>query len=296
MNAQRHLEIERDQMNLGEAFGILWRKKWQIFAVTIGFASVAALAAWLLPKSYKASVLLAAVSTTSSSQLGGMGSLVSQLGGFASLAGLSIGGDSKKSESLGVLQSEALTEKYIGQNNLLAVLFEGRWDKTKGKWKTDDPKLIPTLWKANVYFKRNVRYVGTDTKTGLVTLTITWKDPHVAAKWANDLVAIANEYLRGRAIEETDRNMAFLTNEALKTTVVEAKQAIYRILESEISKGMIARGSSEYAFKILDPAVAPDKPNSPDPPLWITAAVFAGLILSSAVVLLKSGSRMRATQ
>jgi len=283
-------------MNLGEAFGILWRKKWQIFAVTIGFASVAALAAWLLPKSYKASVLLAAVSTTSSSQLGGMGSLVSQLGGFASLAGLSIGGDSKKSESLGVLQSEALTEKYIGQNNLLPVLFEEKWDKTKGKWKTDDPKRIPTLWKANIYFKRNIRFVSTDTKTGLVTLTITWKDPHVAAKWANDLVAIANEYLRGRAIEETDRNMAFLTNEALKTTVVEAKQAIYRILESEISKGMIARGSSEYAFKILDPAVAPDKPNSPDPPLWIMAAIFAGLILSSAVVLLKSGSRIRATQ
>jgi uncharacterized protein involved in exopolysaccharide biosynthesis len=127
-----------------------------------------------------------------------------------------------------------------------------------------------------------------------VTLTIKWRDAHTAAKWANDLVATTNDYLRGRAMEETDRNVAFLNEQALKTNVVEAKQAIYKILESEISKGMVARGSNEYAFKILDPAVAPDKPTSPDPPIWISAAAFAGLLLSSAVVLLRSGARTRA--
>jgi uncharacterized protein involved in exopolysaccharide biosynthesis len=291
MNAQQQFELERDHFNVAESFEILWRKRWQILVVTVSCGVLASLAAFLLPKRYKASVLLSAVSTTNASQLGGMSSLVSQIGGFASLAGLSVGGDSKKAESIAVLQSEALTERYIREHNLLPILYEGQWDKIKAGWKSDDPKKIPTLWKANQYFKKSVRFVGTDTKTGLVTLTITWKDPQTAAKWANDLVEITNDYLRGKAIAETDRDIAFLTDEALKTNVVEAKQAIYRILESEISKGMLARGSNEYAFKILDPAVAPDKPSSPIPFLWISAGIFGGLLLSSAVVLLGSGSR-----
>jgi uncharacterized protein involved in exopolysaccharide biosynthesis len=296
MNTRQQVEVDKDQISLGEAFSILLEKKWQILATTIAFTLAAALAAWLLPKSYKAAVLLSPVSNTGSNQLGAMGSLVSQLGQFASLAGVPAGGDSKKSESIAVLQSEALTEKYIAGNNLLPVLFEWKWDAETGKWKTNDPKRIPTLWKANELFKKQVRFVGNDTKTGLVMLTITWKDPHTAAKWANDLVAMTNDYLRGRAIDESDRNIAFLNDQALKNNVVEVRQAIYKILESEISKGMMARGSKEYAFKILDPAVPPDKPTSPDPVIWIPAGLFGGLLLSSAVVLLRSGPRLKATK
>jgi uncharacterized protein involved in exopolysaccharide biosynthesis len=292
MNAQQQFEVDEDQINFGEIFDILLSGKWQILAATIVFASMAALAAWLLPKSYRAGVLLSPVTSTGSSQLGALGSIVSQIGGFASLAGLSAGGDSKKSESTAVLQSEALTEKYIVENNLLPVLFWQKWDAKAGKWKTGDPEWTATPWKANNLFKKQVRSVTSDAKTGLVTLTIKWRDPHTAAKWANDLVAITNDYLRSRAIEETDRNIAFLSDQALKNNVVEVRQSIYKIMESEISKGMVARGSREYAFKILDPAVAPEKPTSPDPPIWILAGAFTGLLLSSAVVLLRE--RMRA--
>jgi uncharacterized protein involved in exopolysaccharide biosynthesis len=292
MNTQQQFEVDEDQISLGEIFDILLSGKWQILAATIVFASMAALAAWLLPKSYRAAVLLSPVTNSGSSQLGALGSIVSQIGGIASLAGLSGGGDSKKSESTAVLQSEALTEKYIVENNLLPELFWKKWDAKAGKWKTGDPEWIATPWKANNLFKKQVRNVTSDAKTGLVTLTIKWRDPHTAAKWANDLVAITNDYLRSRAIEETDRNIAFLSDQALKNNVVEVRQSIYKIMESEISKGMVARGSREYAFKILDPAVAPEKPTSPDPPIWILAGAFAGLLLSSAVVLLRE--RMRA--
>jgi uncharacterized protein involved in exopolysaccharide biosynthesis len=289
-------DIDDEQIELRELISALWRKKWHILVVTIVFATAGAIAAWLTPNSYKAVVVLSAVSNIGSNQLGSVGSLVSQLGGVASLAGLSVGGDSKKSESIAVLQSEAITEKYIAENNLLPVLFERQWDKNAGKWKPMSAKRTPTLWKANDFFKRKVRSVINETKTGLVTLTITWKDAQTAAKWANDLVAITNDYLRGKAIDETDRDIAFLNDQALKTNVVEAKQAIYKILESEISKGMIARGSKEYAFKILDPAFAPDRPTSPAPALWITVATFAGLLLSSAVLVLFSRSRSRTSK
>jgi uncharacterized protein involved in exopolysaccharide biosynthesis len=295
MSPQHQPDMDDDQIDLRELTSVLWHRKWHILIVTVVFASAAAIAALLVPKSYKAVAVLSAVSNVGSNQLGSVGGLVSQLGGVASLAGLSIGGDSKKSESIAVLQSEAITEKYIADNNLLPVLFERQWDKNTGKWKPMSAKRMPTLWKANEFFKKSVRSVVNETKTGLVTLTITWKDAQTAAKWANDLVALTNDYLRSKAIDETDRDIAFLNEEALKTNVVEAKQAIYKILESEISKGMIARGSKEYAFKILDPAFAPDRPTSPDPPIWISVGTLSGLILSSAVVLFGSRSSKKAS-
>jgi uncharacterized protein involved in exopolysaccharide biosynthesis len=97
-------------------------------------------------------------------------------------------------------------------------------------------------------------------------MTIAWTDPHIAAKWANDLVAITNDYLRKKAIEESERNIGFLNEQAAKTDVVTIKQAIYSILQSEINKEMLARGNDEYAFKILDPARAPERPSTP--PAW----------------------------
>ena len=59
-----------------------------------------------------------------------------------------------------------------------------------------------------------------------------------------------------------------------KTDVVTVKQAIYSILQSEINKEMLARGNDEYAFKILDPAVAPERPSTP--PAWFL--MLGGLV------------------
>jgi uncharacterized protein involved in exopolysaccharide biosynthesis len=135
------------------------------------------------------------------------------------------------------------------------------------------------VWKATQRFKRSIANVSTDTKTGLVTLTITWKDAHLAAKWANDLVKKTNDYLRGKAIVESDRNIAYLNSEVVKTDVVGVKTAIFSVLQNEISKEMLARGSDEYALKVVDPAFAPEEPYSPQPVMWVLIGVFSGLLV-----------------
>src|SRR5882757_8632770 len=106
-------------------------------------------------------------------------------------------------------------------------------------WAISDPEKIPTLWKANLDFKNKVRAVASDTKTGMVTLAITWKDPVTAAKWANDLVRMTNEFLRNKAIEQSEKNIAYLNEQAAKIDAVGVKQAIYSILQSELNKGML---------------------------------------------------------
>jgi len=205
---------------------------------------------------------------------------MSQFSGLASLAGLSQAGDSTKSESLAVLESEALTEEYIRKNNLLPILFSDKWDSKTKTWKETDPKKIPTLWKGNQLFKKKIRTVSAE-KSGLVSLTITWKDAKTAAKWANDLVELTNSYRREKAIKESEANIAFLNAEVVTTDVVGVRQAIFTIMQQEISKMMLARGNEEYALRILDPAVPSEKPSSPLPWLW----TLLGFVISSVLSL-----------
>jgi uncharacterized protein involved in exopolysaccharide biosynthesis len=275
------------EVGVGELVDALIRSRVLVLCITAIFAAASLVAALLFPKKYEATIVISPVaSNPNGGALGGLSSLASQFSGLASLAGVSTQNDSKKSESLAVLQSEALTEQYIEKHNLLPVVYASRWDPEKKQWTTHNPDRIPTLWKANLMFKDKIRSITTDTKTGLSTMKITWTDPAIAARWANDLVRLTNDYLRDKAIVESERNIAFLTEEAKRTDVVGVQQAIYSILQSEISNMMLARGNDEYALKVVDPAFAPEKPSSPLPVLWVVVGTIGGLIVSCAVVLL----------
>lgn len=264
--------------------------RWRVAILTTVGAVTAGVLAFVVPKTYKAEIMVAPVSSTSSG--GGLGgalsSVVSQLGGIASLAGIAGNMDNKKAEEIAVLQSETLTQAYIENNQLMPVLFASKWDAHQQRWKVSDPEDTPTLWLANEYFRKKVRTVDTDAKTGLVTLTIAWKDPKLAAEWANGLVKMTNDYLRQRAIEETQRNITYLNEEASKTNVMEAKQAVYTILQSEINKEMLARGSQEYALRVVDRAFPPERPTSPRPVLWVLLGALGGMALGVMTALTRS--------
>jgi uncharacterized protein involved in exopolysaccharide biosynthesis len=284
-SAQDHDE----EISLPDLLAVVWAGRWLILSITLLCAVAASVVAVILPKQYQASVIVSPVSnSSSSSQLGALSSVASQFSGLASLAGISVAGDSKKSESLAVLQSEALTESYIKNNDLLPILYQKRWDPIGKTWKPTESKKIPTLWKANQYFKNSIRSVATDAKTGLSTLTITWKDPKLAAQWANDLVRMANDFLRDQAIQESERNITYLADQAAKTDLLGAKQAIFAILQSEINKVMMARGSNEFALKVLDPAFAPETPSSPKLAVFLPIGFFGGLILAIFVVVVRN--------
>jgi uncharacterized protein involved in exopolysaccharide biosynthesis len=267
----------RDLFQLLKVRGLL------IASLSLLFGIGAGIGAWLSPKWYEASVVLSPVATSTSALGGSSGSA---LGGLAALAGFSVGGDSKKNEAVAMLQSEGLTERYIDKNGLLQVIYRRDWDSGKQAW--IKPADHPTLWKANQYFKKSLRTVSTDLKTGIVTLTIKWKDAALAAEWANGLVNMTNEYMRNKAIDESEKNIAYLTAEAAKTNMVEARQAIYTILQGELNKAMLARGSNEYAFKIIDPARTAERKSSPITSLWIIVGLFSGAFLAIGVTLIHS--------
>jgi len=278
----------RDEISLRELAQLLASSKWLVISLMLAGALVAGALGFMTRNKYEANLLLSPVASNTTA--GRLANTASQIGGLASLIGVNIGNDSNKTESIAFLQSETLTEQFIRDNNLLPILFADRWSAERKQWTVTDPKEVPTLWKANRKFQ-TIRTVLEDKKTGLVKVTITWTDPVLAASWANELVKLANDTLRARAINESQQHIAYLHEEVANTDLTPIRTAIYSVLESEIKNAMLARGPGDYALKVIDPAVPPELKSGPYRSLWVLGGAMGGFILAALVLFIRSAWR-----
>jgi uncharacterized protein involved in exopolysaccharide biosynthesis len=131
--------------------------------------------------------------------------------------------------------------------------------------------------------------VRKDSKTGLVTLALEWRDPALAARWANALVARLNEHQRQVAIRDAQQSIDYLNQQLKQTSVVDMQQAIYRLIESQTKVIMLANVKKEYAMQVIDPALAPEEPRWPQRVLILVLGAVLSLFTGIFVVLLLHG-------
>lgn len=267
------------EISIRELWEILWRRKWIFLSITFLFAVGSVTYSLLATEWYRAEALLAPAEAQSTPSLGG------QLGGLAALAGMSVGGGDSI-EAIATLKSRELARQFIEDFNLLTVFFADEWDGKQSRWLGEDPKKWPDIRDAIEYFHENVLDVSEDLQTGLVTLSIEWTDPDLAAAWAETLVQRLNTRLRERALREAETNVAFLQAELARTSVVSLQQSIGRLLESELQKLMLAGGNEEFAFRVIDTAATPKKRVRPKRALIAIVGTLFGAILAVSVIVL----------
>jgi len=215
------------------------------------------------------------------------GGLTGQLSGLASIAGVSVGGSVNKEEYLEFLRSRGFIRRFIIDGELLPVLFADDYDSTTGRWTVDDPDDVPTLADGVEYFSERVLSIDEERRTTVVTLGVKWTDREIAARWANELSARVNRELQARAIREAQASLNYLHAELAKTSVLEVRQAIYKAIESQIKTAALANVREQYAYRIIDEAVAPDAddPASPKLPVLILLGAVMGGMLGVVLVL-----------
>jgi uncharacterized protein involved in exopolysaccharide biosynthesis len=244
----------------------LWRRK-VMLSILIGVGAVAGAGlSFSFAPLYKADALLVpsdeVLGLNATGALGGLAGLGGGLGGLASLVGLG-GSANKESEALETLKSRGLTISYIESNGLMPILFDDRWDSSTKTWRVGKFGRVPTLEDGYRAFDKRIRTVVQNRKTGLTTISVTWKDPVLARQWTDGLVNATNDLLRARAIERSTRNLEYLRKASDTTTITEVKTTIYKLMETEIKKQMVAYGGRDYAFRVVDPAMVPDRKDFP---------------------------------
>lgn len=216
-----------------------------------------------------------------------------ELGGLAALSGINVNQGGKKNESIATLRSRKLTTQFIEKENLLPVLFADQWDDEKQEWTTVQAEDIPSLEDAWRLFDREIRALSEDRGSGLVVLSIDWRDPQQAAKWANELISMANENLRIEAATESEKAIEYLREQSGKTSIVELQEVINRLIESEMKKVILAHITKEYAFRVIDPAIAPEEPFRPKPLSMTVLGAAFGAVFGVVLVFVLNASQRR---
>lgn len=262
----------------------LWSGRWWIIASSFILASVSLIVGFCMTPMYRATTVLIAASKDHVN----LGSSLGSLSGLAALAGVNLdSSDAETREALALFRSRQFADDFIKDYDLLPQFFSEKWDASAGKWKVP-PDRQPTEADGFRYFDRNVRNIIEDKKNGLVVLEITWKDRDVAALWANDLVKRLNSSMQSRAIERADASLGYLKKELDATAVVDTRNAINRLIETQVNQRMLANVTAEYAFRVIDRARAPDRSEKVRPRklLMLLTGGFLGFLLGVVGVVL----------
>ena len=262
---------DEDEIDLLELIRTLlnaWKTIVGITIVCIGLATAYALNA---PEAFKAESLLAPAGDEKSSSSSSLG----QFGGLATMAGMSIPTDSNVEQVVATLNSRKFLRSFIQEKKLAPILFEEIWDPENQTWLLESAEGEPSEQKVIKSFKGCLS-VDKDKKSSLITLSISWKDPAVAAKWANDLVKQLNEQLRQKAINDSKKRVGYLEQELGKTTLQDMRAVLYNMLESEKQKAMLANVNEDFALEVIDPAVAPETREKPKRKLIVALGGVCG--------------------
>jgi uncharacterized protein involved in exopolysaccharide biosynthesis len=198
-------------------------------------------------------------------------------------------------EAVAVLLSRELGSKFISEENLAPLFFERPWAANVfTRWKADVERQ-PSEQDSFEFFDRKVRRVTRDQRNGFITLQITWRDPDVAAAWANDLVGRLNAHLRERAVARTATSLQALEDALAIVTVNEAREAINSLIETQLNDRLLASISDEYAFRIVDRALPPDKDDIvwPRTLLMLLVGTSIGLAVGLILVMFAYMARSR---
>lgn len=266
-----------------------WR--WMLLALIVGAAAGYG-GSYIFKLWYRSTVVT--MSAPEDRNASALTQAAAQFGGLASLAGIRLpSSGTTRTEALATLKAKGFAAEFISKRRLLPLLFAHQWDAQKNTWSVPLQD-VPTLDDAVELFERRVLNVKEDPKTGLIEVVIDWRDRNLAASWANDLVVEANARVRNRAIDEAQRSLRFLNAELERSQLVETRQAISRLIESQVNSVTLANSREQYALIVIDPA----QPSGFDRyvrPNRLAFAAFGAL----ALVLLVSGwrlARARVTQ
>jgi len=270
---------------LGDMFAVVARSWRYIAAGALLCSAVAVGVSLLSPREYRAEVVAA---LTEDSASGPLSRLAGQFGGLASLGGINLPTGSNRNETLALLRSREFATRIIEEHKLMQVLFARRWDAAASRWRAK-PEDVPTLLDAWELFDKHIRTVIEDRDRGLVTLRIELQDRQLAADLANDMIARLNEAVRRRKLQELDDSIGYLQRELDKTSLLQLRDVMTGVMESQVSVRMLATARKDYALRVVDPAIPADARRyvSPKPLLAGALGIVVGGMLGFAAALVR---------
>lgn len=268
----------------------LLAKKLYIIAIPFVLAILTALWTLSISNTYLSEATL---SPTEEASGGGLSNLSGQLGGLASLAGISIGGEStdQVTVALEIIKSRQFIANFVDKYNIKKDLMaSSEWDAETNTL-IIDPDLYneqSKVWtrpsingrpseptNLEVYESLLQRLgVERDATTGLIKLSLEFYSPHLAQEWLALLINQLNSDMRRREIQSTKENIEYLEAKVEQIGDIEMKTVFYQLIQEQTKQLMLAEVRTDFVFTIIDPPYTPELKNAPRRALICIAAAF----------------------
>ncbi|MEM7420612.1 MAG: Wzz/FepE/Etk N-terminal domain-containing protein [Pseudomonadota bacterium] len=293
-----------DDINIVELLTAVWKGKLSV-AIACFIAGIVGIAYSLsIPNEYRSEVLLAPAEEANG---GGLSALAGQFGGLASLAGVDLAGgkSDKTTMALELLKSKSFIGEFVDKRNLKPLIMASNgWSRNGNEVKFDDDiydatsnswvrevssplKAEPSLLEVHKKFVEDHLSVSKDKETGFVKIAVIHHSPFVARDITTNLIIDINDRMRALDIAEAEKSIGYLTDALEKTAVADMQKIFYQLIEKQQQTKMLANVREEYVFKVIDPAVVPEKKSGPKRALICLLLVTSAFLISCLVLIVR---------
>lgn len=223
-------------------------------------------------------------------------SLTSRFGGLASLAGIESGSALMTKDRIAIAKIGSLQffKENLYDKIIVDLAAAQDWDPDT-KELIYDPDIYdvendillekPSFQKAHESFSSSLNVVENPI-TGLTSISIEHFSPIIAMEWATLVVSGVNNSMREEDKQEARLAIDFYQKELVNTSIKSVKDLFSELIEQEQQKFMLANVREEYVFKIIEPAVVPEKRTRPSRAKFCIIYTFISGLISVIFILI----------
>jgi uncharacterized protein involved in exopolysaccharide biosynthesis len=282
-----------DEIDLLNILNVLWSGKWWVIGITVLFSAAGVAYSLSLPDIYRSEGIYAPA------QKQGVGGLMGQLGGLASLAGVGFkGGESSDiDQAIALITSWPFLERVIDKHKLKPlvmgvkgwhsetreIIWDGEiYDPVRKEWlrkPTKGKDAEPSSFEVYDALVKTIQ-VSLDPKTSLLKISVEHYSPYVARDWVKLLVDELNSQFRARDMDAASSNINYLQEKIAQTGIAEMRTVFYGMIETQMKTLMLAEVDEEYLVKtIVEPKVS-ERKSGPKRLLLVIVCMIAGSIFA----------------
>jgi len=239
-------QIDRtNEINLLDYWRLFWKRRKVVICVFLISVVSTAIISLIMTPIYQAKATLMPMESSQGRFSAALGALqnIPFIGG-------AVGGTLGKTATdklVNILNSRTVAEDVVKKLDLVKIIFKKQWDREKGEWKTDKP---PTMQDTLQVLQKGLVKVADDRK-GLISITVEYEDPKLAADIANEYTVVLQKFLNENTISLAKRNRIFLEKQ-LAVTKADLQTSEEELRSYQTNKKIMALDSqSEGAVKAL---------------------------------------------
>ncbi len=282
-----------EEINISELVAHIWASKGLIIFITMLFAAGSVIYALNTPDKFTSTALLQVQSGTKSSN-----NNLSQLGGIASLAGISIssGNSNKSYYAVETLKSRDFLKhinsfEEVSPNLIAAVGYDfsknqtvfddSQYDAKIKKWirpETKERKTIPSYLEVHENYMKLIN-ITIDKKSGYLKIRFEHYSPEFSFSFINLLINELNLVARQKDINESEKAIEYLLNQLETVDASNVKNSIGQLIDSQIERLMLANVREDYLVSTIDAPFIPEENSYPSRPMIAILGTLMGGIL-----------------